>query len=90
MKVLGPFEVSTVSRDRTGLGLGIIIVTCKVACVSEEVMSSSLRPSLQSPPALGRSTVRRRPSMKCRPRCFKAWPPPAPAQCRCQTGIARR
>ncbi len=41
MKALGPFEVSAVSGSRTGLALGIIIGTCEVMCVSDEVMSSS-------------------------------------------------
>ena len=42
MKVLGLFEVSAVSGGRTGLGLRIIIGTCEVTSVSNEVMSSSI------------------------------------------------
>jgi hypothetical protein len=43
MKALGPFKVSAVSGGRTGLGLGIIIGTCEVMSVSDEMMSSSRR-----------------------------------------------
>ncbi len=40
MNVLGSFKVSVVSGGRTGLGLGIVIGTCEVMCVSYEVMFS--------------------------------------------------